>query len=53
MATGANMWLQKPIYDSRSQDVTAGAIIWLQEQRWAAETKIWLQENSLRVILAT
>ena len=28
------IWLQKPIYDYRSQDVTAGAMMWLQEQRF-------------------
>ena len=31
VATGANMWLKKPIHDYRSQDVTAGAMMWLQK----------------------
>ena len=33
VAAGGNMWLQKPILDYRSQDATAGAMMWLQEQR--------------------
>ena len=32
VAAGANMQLQEPIYDNRSQDGTAEALMWLQEQ---------------------
>ena len=43
------MQLQEPIYDNRSQDVTAGAMMLLQEQDVAAGVKMWLQdENQFR-----
>ena len=32
VSEGANMCLQEPIYDFRSQDVAAGAKMWLQEK---------------------
>ena len=40
----AHMQLQEPIHEYRSQDLTVGAMMWLQEQDVAAELKMWLQE---------
>ena len=40
MAAGADKELQEPIYDNRIQDVTTGAMMWLQEQDMAARVMI-------------
>ena len=42
------MQLQEPIYDHRSQDATAEALMWLQEQCVAAGIKIWLNNKLLK-----
>ena len=39
------MQLQDQIHGYRSPDVTAGAMMWLQEQNVAAGLKMWLQEK--------
>ena len=44
------MQLQEPIYDNRSQDVTARAMMWVQEQDVAAGVNMWLQEKFLKVV---
>ena len=42
------MWLQESIYDNSSQNVTAGAVMWLQEQDVAAGVKMSLQDTLLK-----
>ena len=42
---GADMQLQEPIYDNMSQDVTAEAMIWLQQLDVDAGVKMGLQDN--------
>ena len=42
------MYLQEPIYKNRSQDLTAGAMMWLQEQDVALGVKMCLQDELLK-----
>ena len=42
------MQLQETIYDNRSHNVTAGAMMWLQEQDVAAGVMMWLQDKLLK-----
>ena len=42
------MELQEPIYDNMSQDVTAGAVMWLQEQDVAVGVKMRLHDKLLK-----
>ena len=44
--------VKKPIYDERSQDVTAGAMLWLQEQDVAAGLYMWLLDKLLNFSLS-
>ena len=44
VAAGADIQLQEPIHDYRSQDVTAVAMMKLQEQDVAAGVKMWLHD---------
>ena len=48
MVAGADKELQELIYDCWSQDVTAGAKMWMQEHNVAAELKMWLQDTRLK-----
>ena len=43
------MKLQEQIHNNRSQYVTAGAMMWLQEQDLAAGVKMWLQDKLLKL----
>ena len=48
MAEGSNKKLQEPIHDYWSQELTAGAMMWLQEQDVRSGVEMWLQEQTFK-----
>ena len=48
VATGADMQLQEPVHDQKSQDLTSGARMCLQEQNVVVQ--MWLHEKLLKVV---